>query len=133
MIETCRFTLLLLLLLTNMCSTVVIRIHKTVWNYSAILYLNSNLYCVIQSYCINPAPWCIVSVNKLRIKPSAKPYGHTPGPQMATAIRCHLQTDCSAFRLLRQLRRVQCVNCATRLFFSCNILSVLAGRICSLV
>ena len=45
----------------------------------------------------------------------AKQYGHTPEPQKATAIRCHLQIDCSAFRLLRQLRCVQCVNCGTRL------------------
>jgi len=37
------------------------------------------------------------------IKPSAKPYVHTPEPQKATAIRCHLQIDCSALWLLHQL------------------------------
>ena len=54
-------------------------------------------------------------MNKKCIKPFAKPYGHTPEPQKATAIRRHLQIDSSAFRLLRQLRCVQCVNCGTRL------------------
>jgi hypothetical protein len=54
-------------------------------------------------------------VNKLCIKPFAKPYGHTPEPEKAIAIRCHLQIAWSVFRLLRHLRCVQCVNCGTRL------------------